>query len=91
MTNALPDPGPGGRSLSRRALLRVGWVVPVVLAVGIPRDSFATYDGDPTSSPPPPRDDDRDRDKDKDRGRDRDDNDRDDDKKDKDRDRGGRR
>lgn len=91
----MPEPGPGARSLSRRALVRIGWVVPVVLAVGIPRDAFATYDGDPTSSPPPPRDDDGwDRDKGKDKDKDRDDDDdrdrgRNDDKKDKNR--GGRR
>jgi hypothetical protein len=59
----LPEPGPGGRSLSRRALLRIGWIVPVVLAVGIPRDAFAQYGEDP-----PPY---YDRDKDKDRGRNR--------------------
>jgi hypothetical protein len=29
------------RTLSRRALIRLGWVVPVVLAVGVPRDAFA--------------------------------------------------
>jgi hypothetical protein len=67
----LPEPGPGGRSLSRRALLRIGWIVPVVLAVGIPRDAFAQYGEDP-----PYYDDDKDKDRGRDRGRD-------DDKKDK--------
>jgi hypothetical protein len=38
------------RSVSRRALLKVGWVVPVIMAVGIPRDAFAQY-GPPTGPP----------------------------------------
>jgi hypothetical protein len=38
--------------VSRRALLKAGWVVPVVMAVGIPRNAFAQYNGggDPTSN-----------------------------------------
>ncbi len=32
--------------VSRRALLRAGWIVPVVLAVGIPRASLAQTGSD---------------------------------------------
>jgi hypothetical protein len=35
------------RGVSRRALLKAGWVVPVVMAVGIPRNAFADYEGPP--------------------------------------------
>lgn len=37
-------------SVSRRALVKAGWVVPVVLAVGIPRDAFAQNGSDAGSS-----------------------------------------
>jgi len=36
--------------VSRRALVRAGWIVPVVLAVGIPKNALAQYGntgGDP--------------------------------------------
>lgn len=36
--------------LSRRALVKAGWIVPVVLAVGIPRNALAQSGSD---SPPP--------------------------------------
>jgi hypothetical protein len=29
--------------VSRRALLKAGWIVPVVMAVGIPKNAFAQY------------------------------------------------
>jgi hypothetical protein len=38
-----PKPTEARRSVSRRALLKAGWVVPVVMAVGIPKDAFAQY------------------------------------------------
>jgi hypothetical protein len=34
--------------MRRRALVRVGWVVPVILAMGIPRHAFAQQYGNPT-------------------------------------------
>ncbi len=37
--------------LSRRALVKAGWVVPVVLAVGIPRNAMAQQSSD--ADPPP--------------------------------------
>lgn len=33
------------RGVSRRALIKAGWIVPVVMAVGIPRNAFAQYNG----------------------------------------------
>src|SRR3989442_3777629 len=39
------------RLVSRRALVRAGWVVPVVLALHLPVNAFAQSSGDP---PPPP-------------------------------------
>jgi hypothetical protein len=36
------------RGVSRRALLKAGWIVPVVMAVGIPRNAFAQYGGPDT-------------------------------------------
>jgi hypothetical protein len=38
-----PEKTTEARSVSRRALIKLGWVVPVVMAVGIPRDAFANY------------------------------------------------
>jgi hypothetical protein len=35
------------KRVTRRALLKAGWVVPVVMAVGIPRDAFAQYQEGP--------------------------------------------
>lgn len=35
-----------GKMVSRRALVRAGWVVPVVLAVGIPRNALAATGSD---------------------------------------------
>ena len=37
---AEPD-APVGTSLSKRALLKAGWVAPVILAVNLPRSGFA--------------------------------------------------
>jgi hypothetical protein len=43
MNQPTSDQTPKPRSVSRRLLVKAGWVVPVVLAVGIPRSAFAGY------------------------------------------------
>jgi hypothetical protein len=44
------DSGPERKMVSRRALVRLGWIVPVVLAVGIPRNALAVAG---SVTPPP--------------------------------------
>jgi hypothetical protein len=34
------DSAPEPKTVSRRALMRAGWIVPVIMAVGIPRDAL---------------------------------------------------
>lgn len=56
------DSTPEVKTVSRRALMRAGWIVPVILAVGIPRDALyaegsdgqnGNGDGQPPPPPPP--------------------------------------
>lgn len=44
----MPQDRAEGFPISRRALVKAGWVVPVVLAVGIPRDALAQNGSDAT-------------------------------------------
>jgi hypothetical protein len=37
---AAKDSAPEQKLVSRRALMRAGWIVPVIMAVGIPRDAL---------------------------------------------------
>lgn len=50
--NVSGGPAWAGKMVSRRALVRAGWVVPVVLAVGIPRNALAQSGSDVTPTDP---------------------------------------